>query len=335
MAVRRRTAALVAVTAVALTTMPALGAGAAAARSTSTCPSVRRVVHRYAPGTGKTVALTFDDGPGRSTPQILRILANAHVEATFFNLGMNEAATPSLVRAEHTAGFALGDHTWDHKDLSSLDAAAQAREIDRERAEQASLVGTQSCLLRPPYGTYDATTLALAQERGMRVWDWSVDTEDWKADGSADSYWVHRIVTRAEAGGAQNHPVILMHNQTGGNPATVEALPAVIKYYQARGYSFVDLYGHTGQPIVNRISPSSGPLRGHIRVTITGYGFLGVRSVSFGDRVGRSIRVESNRKLTVVTPAHGEGRVHVRVTTTFGRSSPTDADVFRYVRESG
>jgi peptidoglycan/xylan/chitin deacetylase (PgdA/CDA1 family) len=330
MAIRSRPSALIGVTAAFLTAASIVGHPAAGAASSSTCPSAPRGVHREAPGKGKTVALTFDDGPGRSTPRILRILSNAHVEATFFNLGVNEVALPSLVRAEHRAGFALGDHTWDHEDLSSLDAADQAREIDRERAEQASLVGAAPCLLRPPYGTYNATTLDEAQERDMRVWNWSVDTEDWKASGSADPYWVQRITSRAEAGGSQQHPVILMHNQTGGNPATVTALPAVIRYYKARGYSFVDLYGHTGQPAVDRITPTSGPLRGRIRVTVIGAGFLGVRAVRFGTVDGRSIRVESNRRLTVLSPAHAAARVHVRVITTFGKSSTRSADIFRY-----
>jgi peptidoglycan/xylan/chitin deacetylase (PgdA/CDA1 family) len=333
MVIRSRAFVLLAVTATVLTATPSSAQPVAGAWSPSTCPGAPRGIHRYAPGSGKTVALTFDDGPGRSTKHILRILANAHVEATFFNLGMNEAAMPGRVRAEHAMGYALGDHTWDHTDLSSLDATAQAREIDRERREQASLTGEQSCLLRPPYGTYDATTLDLAQQRGMRVWNWSVDTEDWKANGSADPYWVHRIISRAEAGGTQQHPVILMHNQTGGNPATVAALPAVIKY-RTRGYSFVNLFGHTGQPVINRITPSSGPLRGHIRVTITGYGFQRVRAVRFGTVYGRSIDVESNRRLIVLTPPHAEGRVHIRVITTFGRSSPGAADAFRYIRET-
>lgn len=335
MAVLSRALALAALATALFTATPSVGQTVGAAWSPSTCPDAPRGVHRYAPGSGKTVALTFDDGPGGSTQRILQILSNAHVEATFFNLGMNEAALPGLVRAEHRAGFALGDHTWDHKDLSSLDATAQAREIDRERTEQASLTGAQSCLLRPPYGTYNATTLDLAQQRGMRVWNWSVDTEDWKANGSDDSYWIRRIIDRAEAGGSQRHPVILMHNMTGGNPATVNALPAVIKYYRSRGYSFVDLYGHTGQPVVNHITPSSGPLRGRIRVTVTGYGFLGVRAVRFGTVDGRSIQVESNRRLTVISPAHAAGRVHVRVTTTFGTSVAGPADLFRYTTSTG
>ena len=61
---------------------------------------------------------------------------------------------------------------------------------------------------------------------------WSVDTEDWKADGSSSSYWVNRIISLAESeGGMQTHPVILMHNAPSGDPATVLALPTIIRYF--------------------------------------------------------------------------------------------------------
>jgi peptidoglycan/xylan/chitin deacetylase (PgdA/CDA1 family) len=326
---RSRVLAVVAIAAACFVASPSYGRTLDGALA-STCPAAPRGVHYYAPGSGRTVALTFDDGPGRSTPQIMRVLANEHVEATFFNVGINEASTPGPVRAEHAAGFALGDHTWDHKDLRTLDPVAQAHEIDRERREQASITGAPACLLRPPYGTYNATTLKLAQQRGMRVWYWSVDTEDWKATGSDAAYWVHRIVKRAEAGATMRHPVILMHNVNGGNPATVDALPTIIRYYRSRGYSFVDLYGHTGKPAVSRVRPATGPLRGRSVVTVIGSDFLGVRSVHFGSVAGRSVTVESNRRLTVLSPAHLAGPVHITVTTTFGTSSARATDLFRY-----
>jgi uncharacterized protein with LGFP repeats len=75
----------------------------------------------------------------------------------------------------------------------------------------------------------------------MSVWNWSVDTEDWKAAGSGSADWVNRIVSLAQAGGSQTHPVVLMHNQPGGNPATVTALPTIIQFYRDRGYGFVSL----------------------------------------------------------------------------------------------
>ena len=202
-------------------------------------------VRSNAPGNGRTVALTFDDGPGRSTHAIMAILARAHVTATFFNLGVNEAQHHRAVRAEQRGGYLLGDHTWDHRTLTGLSQSQQARELDRERHVDASITGADPCVFRPPGGSYDATTLALAKHRHMQVWTWSVDTEDWKAAGSVDSYWVHRIRSRADAGGSQRHPVILMHNQPAGNPATVAALPGIIRYYKHHHYRFVDLHGHT------------------------------------------------------------------------------------------
>ncbi|MFN2562090.1 MAG: polysaccharide deacetylase family protein [Jatrophihabitans sp.] len=310
-----------------LAILPIQPAGAVTA-----CPGAGYGVHRSAPAiTAKTVALTFDDGPGRDTGRIMTILAANHVTATFFNLGVNEARLPSTVRSEQSYGFALGDHTWDHASLPLLSRTGQASEMDRERAEQAGITGAEPCLFRPPYGNYNADTLQLAQSRGMWVWNWSVDTEDWKAAGSGDSYWVHRIESRAIAGGTQAHPVILMHNQPGGNPATVAALPAIISYYRSHGYMFVDLYAHGKPPSVTALSTRSGPTSGGTRVTITGRDFRGVRKVTFSSTAGTSLHVSSSTSLSVTAPAHAAGVVGVRVTTTVGTSAPVAAATFRYV----
>ena len=212
----------------------------------SHCPAAPYGTHSYAPGSGKTVALTFDDGPGASTARILSILRSYGVPATFFNIGQNMAARPALVRQEAGLGYVLGDHTWDHATLTKLSASAQATEIDRAAAEQVSLVSASPCAFRPPGGSYNSTTLNLARQRRMTVWLWSVDTEDWKARGSSSSYWVNRIISlAAREGGVLRHPVVLMHNQPAGNPATVLALPTIIRYFRSHGYTFVDLLGRT------------------------------------------------------------------------------------------
>ena len=221
-----------------LSGVPAGASAAAAAR----CPAAPYGARHYAPGTGKTVALTFDDGPGKSTTAILRVLAQYKVPATFFNTGTNMAGRPSPVRNEARDRFVIGNHTWDHPYLSRLSAARQATELDRANAVLRSLTGAAACAFRPPYGDYNATTLRLAQQRRMSVWLWSVDTEDWKAKGSASAYWVQRIIRLAESqGGRLNHPVVLMHNQGAGNPATVKALPVIIRYFRSHGYRFVAL----------------------------------------------------------------------------------------------
>jgi peptidoglycan/xylan/chitin deacetylase (PgdA/CDA1 family) len=198
-------------------------------------------VQREAPGPGKTVALTFDDGPGRSTAAILATLARYRVPATFFNIGVAMATRPRLVQEEASDGDTTGNHTWDHPALTSLPAARQAAEMAQASAEQQTIAATAPCVFRPPYGKYDATTLTLAQQRRMAVWLWTTDTLDWMADGSVSGYWVHRIIQLAEVGGSQSHPVLLMHDQRKGNPATVAALPAIIDFYRSHGYRFVTL----------------------------------------------------------------------------------------------
>ncbi len=203
----------------------------------------------YAPafGRGKTVALTFDDGPGPTTAGIISVLRRFGVPATFFNIGQNAAAYPSLVREEAADGYLVGNHTWDHPDMPTLSASGQAAELDEASAEQERLIGWGPCAFRPPYGDYDATTLTLARQRGMKAWIWSVDTEDWMAEGSSASYWVNRIISLAESeGGSQRHPLVLMHNASSGDPATLRALPTVIRYFRSHHYTFVSLAGTTG-----------------------------------------------------------------------------------------
>ena len=115
------------------------------------------------PGAGKTVALTFDDGPGPSTPPSSASSLSYGVRATFFNVGKQEAAWPQEVRAEARAGFLVGNHTWNHRDLVKLSRSKQVAELDKVIAEQEALTGTSPCEFRPPDGDYDATTLSLAR----------------------------------------------------------------------------------------------------------------------------------------------------------------------------
>jgi len=237
--------ALVIVAVLSSLSVPAVAAGGGKGQLTKAarrCPRPSYGAHRYAPGRVKTVALTFDDGPGRSTAAIVKILARYKVPATFFNIGVQVAGRPAMVRKEVKAGYVMGDHTWDHPDLDLLSAAGQAREIDRMNAKLKAVAGVKACVFRPPYGDYDSTTLRLAQQRRMSVWLWSVDTQDWMARGSGSSYWVHRIIRLAEQEGrALRHPVVLMHNQAAGNPATIAALPVIIRFFRSHGYRFVRL----------------------------------------------------------------------------------------------
>jgi peptidoglycan/xylan/chitin deacetylase (PgdA/CDA1 family) len=223
-------------------------AGPAEAVPNVGCPAASLGTVAVAPGAGNTVALTFDDGPGQATSAILSILKSAGVTATFFNMGTRTQALPDLVRAEAAGGMSLGNHTWDHPDMTTLTVTAQASEMDQETNAQKASLNRVPCMFRPPGGAYNADTLSLAQQRNMRVWMWSVQSSDWQAPLTLDPTWVQRIVTNAETGVTQQHPVVLFHNGANPAPNTVAALPTVIDFYKANGYTFVGLFGHTRIP---------------------------------------------------------------------------------------
>ena len=83
------------------------------------------------PRTSHRVALTFDDGPGPQTPAVLRILRRAHIRATFFELGVQVQQYPALVRQTLAEGHVIGNHTWDHKAMTSLSSGDADRELTR------------------------------------------------------------------------------------------------------------------------------------------------------------------------------------------------------------
>ena len=197
-------------------------------------------VRFYAPGIGKSVALTFDDGPGQSTQAIIDVLDKYNITATFFNLGIQESRYPSLVREENR--FIIGNHSWDHPDFLKLNRESQAAEITETSNEQYSLTGTKPIAFRPPYGNYNTITRQVTGEYGMTVWLWSVDPEDWKYSGAYSRYGIDRIVNLTETEGIKlNHPVIILHNARIGNSNTVAALPRIIEFFQANGYKFVSI----------------------------------------------------------------------------------------------
>jgi peptidoglycan/xylan/chitin deacetylase (PgdA/CDA1 family) len=291
---------------------------AAAAGQTVRCPAAPFGVQRTAPGSGRTVALTFDDGPGTTTAAILSILQRYGVAATFLNIGVNASVRPSLVRFQLLPGYAVGNHSWSHPQMPTLSAAGQAAEMDRTSALQNAQLAVAPCLFRPPYGEYDGTTLSLAQQRRMSVWNWSVDTEDWKAGTSTSSAWVERIVSRAVAGGSQAHPVILMHNPPAGIPATVTALPRIIEFYRSHGYRFVDLLGDAaGRAPTPAAATTSSGLHLYARSstatvverTLSGGTWSGWRQLG-GSVVGGPAAVATSATTTTLVAAAGANAVY-------------------------
>jgi len=180
----------------------------------------------------REIALTFDDGPGPYTPGVLEVLERLHVHATFFEIGeMLRYFSASTLR-ELRDGDVVGDHTETHPEMARLSAHQQREELFEQLARIELLGGQRPTLFRPPYGSYDATTMRELRKLHLLMVLWSVDTDDYLQPG------VSAIVQRALAGA---HPgaIILMHDAGGTRTQTIEALPTIIRRLRARGYRLV------------------------------------------------------------------------------------------------
>jgi peptidoglycan/xylan/chitin deacetylase (PgdA/CDA1 family) len=245
--------------AVAATRPAATGTTAAAAqRDPAGCQTgtAAGTVVRHAPGgAARTVALTFDDGPSRYTAQVLDVLRRSGVRATFFPVGGQLHPRPELVAREADEGHLVGNHTWSHRPPAggrAWPAPQLTAELTRTQAALRAITGAPTCWFRPPEGIVEGAQPVAAAQR-MRIALWSVDSLDWQVQSPArrgnplsmaqDVF--HNAITPASAGPDAEHPVVLLHDGGGDRSATVAALPNVILWYQARGYTFVRLDGRS------------------------------------------------------------------------------------------
>lgn len=176
------------------------------------------------------VALTFDDGPAANTNRLLDILAQYNAKATFFTVGSSVDVNPGTVARTLNEGHALGNHTYNHPDLTTLGADGVRNELKQGNQAIANATGGHTpTMLRPPYGATNQTVNNVAAEFGMANIMWSVDTRDWQ-DRDA-SLVCNRAVTNAYDGA-----VILMHDLHG---TTVDAMPCILDSLSSQGYQFV------------------------------------------------------------------------------------------------
>lgn len=227
------------------------------------CPLPARAPITSAPGSGRTVALTFDDGSSAYTPQILAVLKRFHVHATFFDTGLHDRTFPKYAKAVIAAGDEIGNHTYHHPRnwgyLKYFPRTVQRAEVADANAVLTPLIGHAPCVMRPPGGAYDAGSLAIVRSLGMSLVLWTTDTEDWRQPPYLSASYQQTILRNAEQGIRWTHPILLMHagkashepncsvkrcapgqvSDFRGN--TVAALPKIIKFYRDNGYRFVTL----------------------------------------------------------------------------------------------
>jgi peptidoglycan/xylan/chitin deacetylase (PgdA/CDA1 family) len=190
-------------------------------------PYVRLAGHRR-----RDVALTFDDGPGPYTAKIVSILRRNHAAATFFTIGEDVRTFPRLVADEARQGFEVADHTETHAYLQQSSPSVQQQQI-AGAAEAIRHAGAPNpSLFRPPYGSFDATTLSILRRQRLLMVLWSVDTSDYARPGTA------KIVSGALSGAAPG-AIVLMHDGGGNRSETAAALPRIIRGLRRRGFHLV------------------------------------------------------------------------------------------------
>jgi peptidoglycan/xylan/chitin deacetylase (PgdA/CDA1 family) len=210
---------------------------------------------RAGSGRAREVALTFDDGPSNYTPQILHVLAQWHVPATFFVIGKMAKVYPQYVRAEAQAGNEVGDHTETHPPMSALSAADQRAQIVDAGNAIRSAGAPFPILWRPPYGVFNSTTVSILQSLRMLLVMWTVDTSDYARPGAS------RIAYTALSG-ARPGAMILMHDGGGNRAQTAAALPRIISSLRRRGYKLVTVPQLLADDPPPRNQPGAQPVTG-------------------------------------------------------------------------
>jgi peptidoglycan/xylan/chitin deacetylase (PgdA/CDA1 family) len=193
------------------------------------------------PREGKRVSLTFDDGPARQfTEQILDILREHHVPATFFVCGKKVEEHPDLLRRIVAEGHEVGNHTYSHLFVYFKSRRRMAEEIDRTQAIIEKVIGFRPNIFRPPYGARWFGLVPTLLERGMYLILWSATGYDWKKDAQG--------ITEAVLQKLQPGAVILLHDGRETRSAgeidrsrTVLALPGIIATARQQGYTFAPL----------------------------------------------------------------------------------------------
>jgi peptidoglycan-N-acetylglucosamine deacetylase len=183
---------------------------------------------------GNELALTFDDGPGPYTQQLVAMLNRLHVHATFFAIGEEERYFSAGTVAELHSGDVIGDHTETHPMLASLSAHDQREQLVEQIARIELLDGPRPRLFRPPYGSFNATTFKLLRKLHLLMVLWSTDTEDYRLPGVA-------AIVQSALAGAHPGAIILMHDAGGNRSETIAALPAIIEGLRKRGLAPVTI----------------------------------------------------------------------------------------------
>ncbi|KAF1298672.1 hypothetical protein BAU15_11135 [Enterococcus sp. JM4C] len=186
-------------------------------------------INYFPKSSNKQVALTFDDGPlPGTTKKLLTILKEEQVPATFFVLGSQAQLYPEVLQEIISDGHVIGNHSFDHKNLTELTADAVKLEMQETDKVVYNATGQLPRYIRPPYG---AMKESIAKTLDQPLIHWNIDTEDWKK-GKAETI-VDTINNQLE-----DHSVILLHDI---HETSVDAVQPLIHSLKEQGYEFTTI----------------------------------------------------------------------------------------------
>lgn len=174
-------------------------------------------------------ALTFDDGPSINTPALLDMLNAYGIKATFFLLGQNAKYHPGIVRRIEKEGHDIGNHSWTHPNLRALSYERQEEELGMTDELLRSL-GVTPLYMRPPYGNFDERTIQIADDLGIDIILWSLDSRDWKS--LPPDYAKLRSTRGTVYEDGDLRGIFLFHDT---HKTTVDDLPRIIANLKAGG----------------------------------------------------------------------------------------------------
>ncbi|MFE5752333.1 polysaccharide deacetylase family protein [Streptomyces massasporeus] len=214
---------------------PAQGVSAPPAQSQGrkATPVAAGIVHASDAG-ARGVNITIDDGPDPAwTPEVLRVLRDNGVKATFCMVGTQARAHPGLVKAVVAAGHRLCDHTVSHDvTMDRKTKAYQSRQIlDAERMITKASGGVRPLYYRAPGGAFTPYSRHLAASHGMRPLGWNIDSKDFERPGT-------EAMVATVKNEISNGPTLLFHDAGGDRSQTVAALREVLPWLKEQGYSF-------------------------------------------------------------------------------------------------
>lgn len=175
----------------------------------------------------KRVALTFDDGPHpRYTRLLLDGLRERGVRATFFVIGKNIPGREELIAQMARDGHIIGNHTYDHTDISSLSAKDACEELQKTSDLVEEITGSPTSYVRAPFGRWPQT---LDDRVSMIAVGWTVDPMDWMTKNTEQ-------IVRSVVENVQEDDIILLHDYYG---SSAEAALRIVDELQKQGYAFV------------------------------------------------------------------------------------------------